>query len=282
MDRKWIVAGALSLGVFAFSSADVAFAKDKDDDNKKPAAKKVAKEPDVDEVVRWKDLPAPVKETVQKERGNHEVKKYWFVRRNGHEFYRVLLDTKGDDTILRVRPGGKLAGEQDVEDESKAKIVEKAKTQKRTVKVFRDESDGEEVEFDRLPGGPKSKIASLAKGDKIEEVIRYKRNGKVFYRAEVGEGKYTRFIRVAESGDVDRITGDEDPGEKVAFDRLPGAPKSKIAALAKSGKVDEVIMYERKGKTYYQAEVDEKGGANRTFFFTVDAEGHEVQGLPRH
>ena len=45
-------------------------------------------------------------------------------------------------------------------------------------------------------------------------------------------------------------------------------------------KVDDVIEYKRGNKTYYQAEVDERGG-NRTFFYTVDAQGNEVEGLPR-
>jgi uncharacterized membrane protein YkoI len=100
------------------------------------------------------------------------------------------------------------------------------------------------------------------------------------YRAEVGEGKYTRYIRVTDAGEVAGVTGDIDPGEKVPFDRVPGAPKAKIGALAKSGKVDEVIKYERNGKVYYQAEVDEKDG-KRTFFYTVDADGKEVEGLPK-
>ena len=76
------------------------------------------------------------------------------------------------------------------------------------------------------------------------------------------------------------MRGDVDPGEVIAWDRAPGNVKSKIGALAKSGKVDEVILYKRAGKSYYQAEVDERGG-KRKFFYTVDGEGHEVEFLPK-
>jgi hypothetical protein len=273
---KWILAGALSLG-FAGFSTPAAFAKDKDD-VKKTAVKNNRK--DQDEQVRYRDLPKPVQQAVQAKRGNKEVKSYWHVVRGGNEFYRAVLDTKGDDTILRFNEDGKFLGKQEVDDNSDDDIVKRSAAAKRAIRLHTGESDGEEVEFDRLPGGPKSKIAALAKSDKIDEVIRYKKGNVTMYRAEVGEGKYTRYIRVTDAGEVAGVTGDIDPGEKVPFARLPGGPKSKIGALAKSGKVDEVIKYERNGKTYYQAEVDEKGG-DRTFFYTVDADGKEVEGLPR-
>jgi hypothetical protein len=148
------------------------------------------------------------------------------------------------------------------------------------VRLARDETDGDVVEFDRLPGEVKTEIGRLAKADKVQEVVKYKHRGNTMYRAEVGDGKYKRYIRVSENGKVAGVRGDIDPGEVVKFDRLPGPVKTKLGAMAKSGKVDEVIEYKRGGKTYYQAEVDERGG-NRTFFYTVDENGREVEGLPR-
>jgi hypothetical protein len=273
MKRHWILAAAVSFST-AGALAPVTFAKEK------PAAAAVNHKKDMDEQVRYRDLPKAVQDAVQAKRGTHEVKSYWHVVRGKDEFYRAIIDTKGDDQILRFNEEGKFLGKQDVDDLSDNDLKAKAGVAKREVRLHTGETDGEEVDFDRLPGAPKSKIAALAKGDKIDEVIRYKKGGATLYRAEVGEGKYTRYIRVTDAGDVAGVTGDIDPGEKVPFDRLPGAPKSKIGALAKSGKVDNVIEYKRGGKTYYQAEVDEKGG-NRTFFYTVDEQGNEVQGLPR-
>ena len=255
---------------------------------------KTLRERDMDEEIKYADLPKDVKRTVDKERGNHEVKAFYHVQRDGKEFYRAVIDTKGNDQVIRVKPGGDLMTEQEARDISDREVSSKARGgtgreardtrdtrgAKREVRLARDETDGDVVDFDRLPGPVKTEIGRLAKSDKVQEVVKYKHRGNTMYRAEVGQGKYTRFIRVGENGQVEGVRGDIDPGEVVKFDRLPGAVKTKIGSLAKSGKVDEVIEYKRGGKTYYQAEVDERGG-NRTFFYTVDESGREVEGLPR-
>jgi hypothetical protein len=251
-----------------------------------------------DEQIKYNDLPQPVRATVDKQRGNHEVTAFYHVQRDGKEFYRAVIDTKGNDTVIRVKPGGDLMTEQEARDIPDREVSAKGRGAgaargsdrddrgsarsgaKREVRLARDETDGDAVDFDRLPGGVKSEIGRLAKSDKVQEVVKYKHRGNTMYRAEVGQGKYTRFIRVSESGKLEGVRGDIDPGDVVKFDRLPGEVKTKIGALAKSGKVDEVIEYKRGGKTYYQAEVDERGG-DRTFFYTVDDNGREVQGLPR-
>jgi hypothetical protein len=269
MNRKWILAGVLSFGMAGAYVAPVAFAKD---------AK--VEEKEYDDVVRYKQLPKPVQEAVDKERGNHEVKAFYHVFRDGKEFYRAVIDLKGDDKIVRFKPGGELLSEAALRDRPAKEIVTRASNVKRDVRLHTDESDGEVVDFDRLPGGVKSEIGRLAKGSKVEEVVRYKHRGATMYRAEVGEGKYTRYIRVGEDGKLQGVRGDIDPGEVVKFDRLPGDVKSKIGSLAKGGKVDEVIEYKRGGTTYYQAEVDDRG-SDKNVFVTVDASGRQVEGLPR-
>jgi hypothetical protein len=278
--RKWILAGALAFGLTGVI-APVSFAKE-------PAARR---EKEYDEEVRYNELPKEVQRTVDKERGKHEVKSFQHVMRDGREFYRAVIDTKGDDKVVRVKPGGELLTEQDARDVSDREVVTKvrgtgAREQgtgpgaRREVRLAQGETDGEVVDFDRLPGDVKKEIGRLAKSGKIHEVVKYNHRGHPVYRAEVGEGKYLRYIRVAEGGKMESVRGDIDPGEVIPFDRCPGQVKQKIGALAKSGKVDEVIEYKRGGKTYYQAEVDEKGG-DRSFFYTVDADGREVEGLPR-
>jgi hypothetical protein len=213
------------------------------------------------------------------------------VQRDGKEFYRAVIDTKGNDQVIRVKPGGDLMTEQEARDISDREVSSRARggsggVSRSTggghheVRLARDETDGDVVDFDRLPGPVKTEIGRLAKSDKVQEVVRYKHRGNTMYRAEVGSGKYTRYIRVGENGQVEGVRGDIDPGEVVKFDRLPGPVKTKLGAMAKSGKVDEVIEYRRGGKTYYQAEVAERGG-DRTYFYTVDENGREVEGLPR-
>jgi len=285
MKKTWILAVALGLGGVSFAMPHTASAQ----------SAKTLRERDMDEEIKYADLPKAVKATVDKERGKHEVKGFYHVQRDGKEFYRAVIDTKGNDQVIRVKPGGDLLTEQEARDISDREVSAKARGGggvsrdtretrstggKREVRLARDETDGDEVDFDRLPGPVKTEIGRLAKSDKVQEVVKYKHRGNTMYRAEVGQGKYTRFIRVGESGKLEGVRGDIDPGDVVKFDRLPGAAKTKIGSLAKSGKVDEVIEYKRGGKTYYQAEVDERGG-DRTFFYTVDENGREVEGLPR-
>jgi hypothetical protein len=277
--RKWILAGALAFGLAGVVAAPMSLAKE-------PAAARK----EYDEEVRYNELPKEVQRTVDKERGKHEVKSFQHVMRDGKEFYRAVIDTKGDDKVIRIKPGGDLLTEQDARDVSDREVVAKAHGTareqgtgpgaKREVRLAQGESDGEVVDFDRLPGDVKKEIGRLAKSGKIHEVVKYQHRGHPVYRAEVGEGKYLRYIRVAEGGKMESVRGDIDPGEVIPFDRCPGQVKQKIGALAKSGKVDEVIEYKRGGHTYYQAEVDEKGG-DRSFFYTVDENGREVEGLPR-
>src|SRR3954469_22504533 len=276
MNKKWILAVALAVGVPA-----VTFAPNS-------AVAKETQTKDKDEQVKYKDLPDAVRETVDKERGDHEIKSAWHVVRDGKEFYRAVIDTKGDDKVVRIRPGGGVLTEQDAKDVPDREVSAKtasvktpAAGAKRQVRVARDESDPNEVEFDRLPGNVKTEIGRLAKADKVEEVIKYQHRGHTMYRAEVGQGKYVRYIRVPEDVTSGKavITGDIDPGERVAFDRTPGPVKSKIGSLAKSGKVEEVIEYDRGGKKYYQAQVEDKSG--KDYFVTVDSSGKEVDSLPR-
>jgi hypothetical protein len=269
--RKWILTAALALGLTGVM-----------------APSSFAKEREYDEQIKYSELPKAVQKTVDKERGKHEVTSFQHVMRDGKEFYRAVIDTKGDDKVIRVQPGGNLLSEQDARDVPDKEVVAKVRGggggpgpgARREIRLAQDETDGEIVDFDRLPGDVKKEIGRLAKSQKIHEVVRYQHRGHPVYRAEVGEGKYLRYIRVNDSGKMESIRGDIDPGNVVPFDRCPGQVKQKIGALAKSGKVDEVIEYKRGGKTYYQAEVDEKGG-DRTFFYTVDADGREVEGLPR-
>jgi hypothetical protein len=275
MNRKWILAGALAFGFAGVVAAPtMSYAKE-------PAAARR----EYDEEVRYNELPKEVQRTVDKERGKHEVKSFQHVMRDGREFYRAVIDTKGDDKVIRIKPAGELLTEQEARDVSDREVVTKVRgggtgNAKREIRLAQDETDAEIVDFDRLPGDVKKEIGRLAKSGKIHEVVKYNHRGHPVYRAEVGEGKYLRYIRVAEGGKMESIRGDIDPGEAIPFDRCPGQVKQKIGALAKSGKVDEVIEYKRGGHTYYQAEVDEKGG-DRSFFYTVDESGREVEGLPR-
>lgn len=220
--------------------------------------------------VRYAQLPAAVRETLDKQRGQRDVKRIDDVRKaGGQDFFRATIDTRGSDKVVRIAPDGRLLSAQQARDEGV----------RREIRVGRGERNAEEVDFERLPGPVKTAIGREAKSDDVQEVIRLERDGRTVYRAEVGTGRYTRFIRVNEDGRVLGIRGDIEEGEVVRFDRTPGEVKSKIGALAKSGQVEEVIKYERGDRTYYQAEVEDQNG--RKYFYTVDDRGREVEDLPR-
>jgi hypothetical protein len=221
--------------------------------------------------VRYNALPGPVKETLDKQRGRREVKRIDDVRRGeGQDFFRAIIDAKGSDKVVRIAPDGRLLSSQQARDENV----------KREIRVGRGERNAEHVDFDRLPGPVKTEIGRLAKSDEVQDVVVLENaRGQKIYRAEVGEGKYTRFIRVGEDGRALGVRGDVEEGEVVRFDRTPGEVKTKIGQLAKSGQVEEVIKYERGNRTYYQAEVEDQQG--RKYFYTVDENGREVEDLPR-
>jgi hypothetical protein len=278
MNGKWFLSGALAFGLIGVVIPTTSFAKES----------AAARRGDYDEQIKFSELPKAVQKTVDEQRGKHEVTSFQHVMRDGKEFFRAVIDTKGNDKVIRIQPGGNLLSEQEARDIPDREVVEKVRgtgkgaraTERREVRLASDETGGEVVDFDRLPGQVKTEIGRLAKRDKIQQVVRYQHRGHAMYRADVGEGKYLRYIRVSEEGKLEGVRGDIDPGEVVQFNSLPGQAKQKIGALAKSGKVDEVIEYKRGGKSYYQAEVDEKDG-NHTYFYTVDADGREVEGLPR-
>src|SRR5258705_1776384 len=58
--------------------------------------------------VRYDDLPREVRRTCDDERGRNEIRSIQFVRRDNREFYRVIVDTRGDDLAIRINNVGKL------------------------------------------------------------------------------------------------------------------------------------------------------------------------------
>ena len=82
----------------------------------------------------------------------------------------------------------------------------------------------------------KTEIGRLAKRDKSSRSSADQHRGHAMYRADVGEGKYLRYIRVSEEGQLEGVRGDIDPGEVVQFNSLPGQAKQKIGALAKAAR----------------------------------------------
>src|SRR5437764_2147389 len=75
-----------------------------------------AAERDREEWVKYEDTPREVKRALDRERGNHEIKRIDHVFRDGREFYRAIIDTKGEDVVVRVDPNGKIVSRDAVDD----------------------------------------------------------------------------------------------------------------------------------------------------------------------
>lgn len=254
----------LALGFFGLVATD-AMAKEK---------------PDYDDQIKYKDLPDPVKATVDKERGKRDIVKLWHVRRDGREFYRAQIDTKGEDTSIRISPEGNVISAAEVKDPPTKEVTGPVKKE---IKLAKDASEGEEVDLNKVPANVRQEITRLARKNKVHEVIKYRHRNNTWYRAEVGEGNTAYFIRVPENFEPAKakaeVSTDVEPGELIAFDRTPGKVKTKIGALAKSGKVEEVTVYERGGHKYYQALIDAKAGPD--YVVTVDEAGNQLERLPK-
>jgi len=64
----------------------------------------LAKERDYDEQITYGELPKAVQRRWTRNGGNHEVTSFQHVMRDGKEFYRAVIDTKGNDKVIRVQP----------------------------------------------------------------------------------------------------------------------------------------------------------------------------------
>jgi uncharacterized membrane protein YkoI len=201
--------------------------------------------------VKYGSLPARVKDALDRERGNRDIKSIYEVNRDGNVFYRALIDERNGDREVRVNESGRILSAEDVREARTASGV------RRGVSDY-DLSDyrrGDRVDFDRLPGEVKTVIGREAGSDRVQDVTRYERNGRSVYRAEVGNRDTARTIVVDENGRVlSGGRGDELDSNRrsVNFRDLPGEVKSGIGS--KINDVDRVTEYTRGGRTYYQAE----------------------------
>ncbi|HEY7115601.1 MAG TPA: hypothetical protein VH475_03385 [Tepidisphaeraceae bacterium] len=219
--------------------------------------------------VKYSSLPARVKDALDRERGNRDIKSIYQVNRGGEVFYRALVDERNGDREIRVNESGKILSAEDVREARTASGVRRGSADY----DLSDYRRGDRVDFDRLPGEVKTALGREAGSDRVQDVTRYERNGRSVYRAEVGNRDTARTIVVDEGGRV--LSGDRGDAadttnrRSVNFRDLPGEVKSGIGS--KVNDVDRVTEYTRGGRTYYQAE-----GKNGDHV-TVDDRGRVVR-----
>jgi hypothetical protein len=216
--------------------------------------------------VKYNELPRAVRDVLDKERGNREVKRIEEVRDARTPYYRAIIDERNGDRVVRISDTGRFLSEEDVRE---------VRTASGRVGSSRDVDDrGEVIAFDRLPGEVKTAIGREAGPDRVRDVTRSTRNGRTVYRAELTSGDRTRHITVDDNGRVVKETDDTAAGRReVAFRDLPGDVKAGIGRETDTSRLERVTEVTRNGRTYYRAQtrsgdtivVDDNGRVVRDF-----------------
>jgi hypothetical protein len=229
-------------------------------------------------VVKYNSLPARVKETLDRERGNRDLKIIYDVTRADRHYYNAIIDERDGDRSVRINDAGKLLSEEDLREVRTAG----ARYEPSSADIRRGvEDDGTRVAFDRLPGDVKTTLGHEAGQDRVGNVYRYDRRGQSTYEAEVYGPTGTRVIRVNENG---RIINDRDTTAEgrrsIRFDDLPGAVKQSLGRDLKRNQIERVVEITDNGHTYYRAQVHNGRDRDPTWV-TVDENGRTVRDYDR-
>jgi hypothetical protein len=225
---KWILSA-----FFALALAIPTFAKDEEKN------------------IKYRDLPEPVKKTVDAERGKDDVKMITHVVKGESEFYRVTINTKGNDKVIRVRPAGELIDATAAKDAGAEREASPSKAKAEEVR-------GSKAEFDTFPG--KVKEATMREAKSYVTVVtadKYQHKTDEFYRTVVTDGNRKRTIIVKGDGSLYSDADDTDDAKKeVSYDKVPSAPRTAIGSEAGPNKVAHVYQITKEGKTYYRVYLD--------------------------
>jgi hypothetical protein len=238
----------------------------------------VASDRDQSSTIKYASLPDRVKETLDKERGNRDVKIVYEVHRGDRTYYNAIVDERNGDRSVRINPSGKLLSEEDLREvrTAGARYDSSSSDLRRGI-----EDDGDRIAYDRLPGQVKTTIGREAGQDRVGNVYQYDRRGQRVYEAEAYSPAGTRIIRVDENG---RLLNDRDStpeGRKsLNFQDLPGQVKESIGREAGSSKVGRVVQLNEGNHTYYRAQLDNGRGGSSSWV-TVDEKGRVVRDFDR-
>jgi hypothetical protein len=214
--------------------------------------------------VRYDDLPWDVRRTCDNERGNNPIRSIQFVRRDGREFYRVIVDTRGDDLAIRINNAGKLLSVDEVED-----FIAVGRERRRY-----DEERERIVTITELPGDCRRTIDRERGAREIREVVYVERNGRRFYRVTVIDQRRGDCVyRVADDGYLyeenevpDIVVG---PGryEEVRFGhegpmrygQLPWPVREALDHERHGRDVRQITYVRRYNHTFYRCVIDTRG-----------------------
>lgn len=142
--------------------------------------------------IKYNDLPEKVRRTLDKERDRHDVKVITFVRRDNREFYRCIIDTRGDDLAVRINANGKLLSADEVDDIAVGRH-----------EVSRYDYNRETwVKYDDTPRAVRHALDRERNGRDIKQIVQVDRNGRQYFRAIIDDRRGDRILNVSEDGYV--------------------------------------------------------------------------------
>jgi hypothetical protein len=213
--------------------------------------------------IKYNDLPKEVRKTLDKERGHHEVRQINFVRRDNREFYRCIVDLKGDDLAVRINPVGKLLSFQEVDDVA----IGSRETARQ------DYARERAVKYDDLPRDVRRTLDRERDKWAVKQIVFVERNGRRFYRCIIDSRPGDRVFRIAEDGYLyaDNEVPDIAVGPggynanrygheaRMKYADLPWAVKNTLDRERKGRDVKEILYVRRYNHTFYRCLIDTRG-----------------------
>ena len=239
--------------------------------------------------VKYEDVPRAVRNAIDSERGRLDVKRIDHVRRDGREFYRATIDSRGgEDTVIRVDRDGRILSRDEIRDSDERRDYRGDRSDRGG--VSRDvggDTSGELVKYNSLPNRVKEALDQERGSRDIKSIYQVSRRGETSYRATINDRVGDRVVTVNENGRVIDSQGGEsartaggrydeprssrgvrrdiyddrpeysyrNSGESIDYDRLPGEVKSVIGREARSERVRDVTRFSNGRRTIYEAVV---------------------------
>jgi hypothetical protein len=244
------------------------------------------------EWVKYESLPRNVKRALDRERGNHDVKKIVHVDKDNREYWRAIIDMKGNDEVVVINKDGEVIRRGKVDD------VDVNGDRNRNGGVRRDVSSsdlgydgrGTWVKYNQTPRAVQETLDRERGGADIKQITKVNNGDETYYRAIIDDRRGDRVVAVNSRGRLldERETGEArlargrydssdynddtrarvrrdyyDDGQRVDFDRLPGEVKTAIGREAGSDRVREVTVYDGRGNNRVYRAVVSNGDTQR-------------------
>ena len=244
-----------------------------------------------EEWVKYEDVPRAVRNAIDSERGRLDVKRIDHVRRDGREFYRATIDSKGgEDTVIRVDTQGRILSRDDIRDSDERRDYRG--TGRGGVSRGTDgggDTSGTQVKYNSLPNRVKEALDQERGSREVKSIYQTSRRGETTYRATINDRVGDKVVTINENGRVvDSYGGDartasgrydddrssrssrgarrdiyddrpeydyRNRGEYIDFDRLPGEVKTVIGREARSDRVRDITRFNNGRRTIYEAVV---------------------------